>query len=60
MRQLPFTKFGVRLYEQEDIGSLIKDFPLKLINIDEQRDKTISKMGEVVDRLFYTYVLKRL
>lgn len=59
MKQLPFTQYGFTLYNLEDIQELIKHASFKMIASDTQREKVLSKTGQLVDRDFTTVSLQK-
>lgn len=60
MQTLPFTQYGFRLYDVDDVKQLAQTLPLKLINEAHQSDTCISKSGALVERKFISLVFKRI
>lgn len=59
MQQLPFTRFGFDLYDNEKITRLIRTTPFAIIALDMQTDVVKSKTGEQVNRVFTTITMQK-
>ena len=53
MKKLPFTQYGFRLYDNEDVMALVATTNLKIAEMVESSEEVVSKTGETVQR-FYT------
>lgn len=60
MMQLPFVQYGFNLIETSDMDSLFATQPFKLYKHSEKQDKAISKTGQLVTRIYHTFVYQRL
>ncbi|XKM12861.1 class I SAM-dependent methyltransferase [Orbaceae bacterium ac157xtp] len=61
MQDLPFIKYGFKLYDTEDIKSLMSTIPqLKLIDEAHKTDKVISKAEALVERKFTTLIYQKV
>ncbi|MEX1192464.1 MAG: class I SAM-dependent methyltransferase [Brumimicrobium sp.] len=59
MQQLPFTKYGFTLYDNDKIKRLIDTSPFTIINIDTETETVKSKTGESAKRAFITVTVKK-
>lgn len=60
MKTLPFTDFGFQLYDLDMIKKWCIDSGFSIVETQQAKDHVKSKSGEMVHRLFYTLVLKKL
>lgn len=59
MQHLPFVKFGFHLYDLTDIEKLFANHPFQLIKQTQKQDKSISKTGKLVERIYHTLVYQK-
>ncbi len=52
MEQLPFTKYGFRLFSNEDMTALIGQSDFQQTTITEHEEVVMAKIGESVTRQF--------
>jgi len=60
MEKLPFTNFGFNLYSLKDAEELLKKNRFKILNSISQTEQVFSKTNEMVNRTFFTVVVKNL
>ncbi|WP_434778906.1 class I SAM-dependent methyltransferase [Neisseria sp. Ec49-e6-T10] len=60
MQTLPFIEYGFQLYDAQTVKALVRDLPLKFIREDCKKDKSISKIGTLVDREFTSLVFEKI
>ncbi len=59
MRTLPFTQYGFTLYEPGDLTSFIENSPWEMLEIIQKQEHVRSKVGDMVERIYYVLVLQR-
>ena len=59
MKQLPFTAYEFTLYSTEKVQQLIEKTAFKIVYTETLTEKIKSKTGELADRAFTTFVLKK-
>lgn len=59
MEKLPFTHFNFTLYNNEKIKKLFEDTPFQTVSQNTQKETVKSKMGDLIDRDFTTFSLKK-
>ncbi|MEO8240157.1 MAG: class I SAM-dependent methyltransferase [Flavobacterium sp.] len=59
MKQLPFTEYEFTLYNIEKAQQLIEKTAFKIAYTETLTEKVKSKTGELADRTFITFVLKK-
>ena len=59
MKLLPFSAYGFRMYDPEDVESLIQTSEFKLKEIVRQTDFVQNKAGEKMQRKYATAVLNK-
>lgn len=57
MESLPFTVYGFKLYDKEQLHALVAPSGFNVKNINPFIEKVASKTGDEVERLFYVAVL---
>lgn len=60
MEKLPFTNFGFNLYSLNDAEELLQKNHFKILKSISQNEKVFSKTNEMVNRTFFTVVVKNL
>ena len=60
MEKLPFTQYGFRLYDNEDIMTLVNTTDFKIAEMVESSEEVTSKTGETVHRLYTMAKLYKL
>jgi len=59
MEKLPFTNFGFNLYSLNDAEELLQKNHFKIIESISQTEQVFSKTNEMVNRTFFTVVVKK-
>lgn len=59
MEKLPFTSFGFNLYSIKDVEELLQKNHFKIIESISQTEQVFSKTNEMVNRTFFTVVVKK-
>lgn len=58
METLPFTPFGFKLYNPEEVMKLVEQSSFRLKQEDPQTETVTNKIGESIKRPFSTFVLE--
>ncbi|MEH3115332.1 class I SAM-dependent methyltransferase [Pedobacter terrae] len=56
MQTLPFTPYGFKLYEVEEVKELLKNIGFTVVNILSKTEQIKSKTGEQVERKYHVVV----
>ncbi|SFO21695.1 Methyltransferase domain-containing protein [Paenimyroides ummariense] len=59
MDKLPFTPFGFNLYSLKDAEELLQKNQFKILNSISQTEQVSSKTNEMVNRSFFTVLVKK-
>ena len=59
MRTLPFTQYGFTLYEPEDLEAVLSNTSWHLEETQTRVEQVRSKVGDLVERVYYIALLKR-
>jgi len=59
MEKLPFTPFGFNLYSLKDAEELLQKNHFKIIESISQTEQVFSKTNEIVNRTFFTVLVKK-
>lgn len=59
MEQLPYAKFGFELYDDEKMTKLVATTPFEIIASDTQTEIAKNEIGDLVNKLYTTFTLKK-
>ena len=59
MEKLPFTPFGFNLYSLKDVEELLQKNQFKILKSISQTEQVFSKTNELVNRTFFTVLVKK-
>lgn len=59
MEKLPFTPFGFNLYSLNDAEELLQKNHFKIIESISQTEQVFSKTNDMVNRIFFTVLVKK-
>ncbi|MCL7988196.1 class I SAM-dependent methyltransferase [Sphingobacterium sp. lm-10] len=58
MKTLPFTQYGFTLYEPSDLEAVLSHTPWRLVEMQTRAEQVRSKVGDLVDRVYYIALLQ--